>query len=75
MTPSYDNQPAIDMLLKYDRSIVNWRVQDLGALVDSFGGDSRSMLRRGYRMGKHDMLAFLFNILNELKGREDGTIL
>ena len=74
MIPSYDNQPAIDMLLKYDRSIVRWRVQDLGALVDSFGGDSRSMLRKGYRMGKHDMLAFLFSILNELKERGDGPI-
>ncbi len=75
MIPSYDNQPAIDMLLKYDRSIVRWRVQDLGALVDSFGGDSRNMLRKGYRMGKHDMLTFLFGILNELKERGDGPII
>ena len=74
MIPKYDNQPAIDMLLRLDRRIIRLQIEDLGALVDSFGGDSRYMLRKGYRMGMHDMLTFLFSILNELKGRGTGPI-
>ena len=74
MTPSYDNQPAIDMLLRYDRAIVRLNPKNLGALVDSFGGDSRSMYHGNYGMWKHDMLTFLFDVLNELKERGTGPI-
>mgnify|MGYP001289714095 CR=1 FL=1 len=66
-THSHDNQPAVDMLLRLDRSIVHVSTQDLGVLVDSFGGDSRAMFHGNYGKWKHDMLVFLFDVLNDLK--------
>ena len=66
------NRRAEEILVKAGRGITNWGVNDLGALVDSFDGDSSKMKAKGFRRGKYEMLKYLFSVQKDL--REKGGI-
>lgn len=66
------NRRAEDVLLRAGRGITNWDINDLGALVDSFDGDSRIMKAKGYKRAKYEMLKYLFSVQKDL--REKGGI-